>query len=995
MAENKTTRPRSGSSKGSTGRSRPSKKALEAEQLRLREEALKASMRRRHIATVIMFAVGIVLTLAAVIPAGEGEGWRGFFDIMHGLFGYSAFLVGPLLIFVAIRLSAFKEGHKLGMDVLKCVGGILLLCAAVQIFSVGAVPGENFGEVIANLFKDGKEFRGGGVFALFIGGLLLLLGRLGATILIIILILVCVLLCTGITVADFTDRMVKPVRNAKDKAVEHHNRIREENRIAAEELHMQQDEIEKIQAEIDAEQQEKRSVAELSRAVFSVSDPEEQEPEPIVEDTSAHTGPESSEKPHIIEVPRPEPVKPAEPELPAEPDPAETEQLLEEQHEDSVDYMAEIKDYIMQKNRAVLEEAERSEKDPLEDEDAELVPIIDALHRFKEENPENAPVSSIEDLPENSITSSEESELPFDLDDVADKDSGDVPDEPETESQPQKGAAAPETSAPKAAEPERPENPVKPEILEVPRPDRPVTPPAAPAPERPAMPLKKPAPEELKFSDVYTLPPVNLLNPVQKKLTQADIDNEIDRNSRKLVEALQSFGVQTKLVGVSRGPSVTRYELQPAPGVKISKITGLQDDIALNLASAGVRIEAPIPNKSAVGIEVPNKARDTVFFRELVDTTEFKKSFDKKLETVLGKDISGAMVTCNIAKMPHLLIAGTTGSGKSVCVNSIIMSILMKSTPQDVRLIMVDPKKVEFMMYNGIPHLLIPVVTDPKKAAGALAWAVNEMLNRYKQFSDNNVRDFTGFNELAKDPDSGLMKMSHIVIFIDELADLMMASPKDVEDSIVRLAQMARAAGMHLVIATQRPTVNVVTGLIKANIPSRIALMVASQTDSRVILDVSGAEKLLGNGDMLYMPVGLPKPVRVQGCFVSDKEVERVVEFIKQTFQAEYDELVMEEVERQTEMVASAQDSKSSGNLDSGDIDTSDERLEEAIDFVVESGTCSTSSLQRRLKLGYGRAARLVDIMEEMGIVGPLEGSKPRQVLMTKQEWAERKLQQR
>ena len=987
MAENKPTTPRSGSSKGSTGRSRPSKKALEAEQLRLREEALKASMRRRHIATVIMFAVGIVLTLAAVIPAGEGEGWRGFFDIMHGLFGYSAFLVGPLLIFVAIRLSAFKEGHKLGMDVLKCVGGILLLCAAVQIFSVGAVPGENFGEVIANLYKDGKEFRGGGVFALFIGGLLLLLGRLGATILIIILILVCVLLCTGITVADFTDRMVKPVRNAKDKAVEHHNRIREENRIAAEELHMQQDEIEKIQAEIDAEQQEKRSVAELSRAVFSVSDPEEQEPEPIVEDTSAHTEPESSEKPHIIEVPRPEPVKPAEPELPAEPDPAETEQLLEEQHEDSVDYMAEIKDYIMQKNRAVLEEAERSEKDPLEDEDAELVPIIDALHRFKEENPENAPVSSIEDLPENSITSSEESELPFDLDDVAD--------EPETESQPQKDAAAPEASAPKAAEPERPENPVKPEIVEVPRPDRPVTPPPAPAPERPAMPLKKPAPEELNFSDVYTLPPVNLLNPVQKKLTQADIDNEIDRNSRKLVEALQSFGVQTKLVGVSRGPSVTRYELQPAPGVKISKITGLQDDIALNLASAGVRIEAPIPNKSAVGIEVPNKARDTVFFRELVDTTEFKKSFDKKLETVLGKDISGAMVTCNIAKMPHLLIAGTTGSGKSVCVNSIIMSILMKSTPQDVRLIMVDPKKVEFMMYNGIPHLLIPVVTDPKKAAGALAWAVNEMLNRYKQFSDNNVRDFTGFNELAKDPDSGLMKMSHIVIFIDELADLMMASPKDVEDSIVRLAQMARAAGMHLVIATQRPTVNVVTGLIKANIPSRIALMVASQTDSRVILDVSGAEKLLGNGDMLYMPVGLPKPVRVQGCFVSDKEVERVVEFIKQTFQAEYDELVMEEVERQTEMVASAQDSKSSGNSDSGDIDTSDERLEEAIDFVVESGTCSTSSLQRRLKLGYGRAARLVDIMEEMGIVGPLEGSKPRQVLMTKQEWAERKLQQR
>lgn len=352
------------------------------------------------------------------------------------------------------------------------------------------------------------------------------------------------------------------------------------------------------------------------------------------------------------------------------------------------------------------------------------------------------------------------------------------------------------------------------------------------------------------------------------------------------------------------------------------------------------------------------------------------------------------MVTCNVAKMPHLLIAGTTGSGKSVCVNSIIMSILMKSTPEDVRLIMVDPKKVEFMMYNGIPHLLIPVVTDAKKAAGALAWAVNEMLNRYKLFSENNVRDFGGFNELAADPNSGLKKMSHIVIFIDELADLMMASPKDVEDSIVRLAQMARAAGMHLVIATQRPTVNVVTGLIKANIPSRIALMVASQMDSRVILDSGGAEKLLGNGDMLYMPVGMPKPVRVQGCFVSDKEVERIVEFIKQTFAAEYDESIMEEIERQTEMVNSA-DGKGGSSSSDGDIDDTDEKLEEAIALVVEAGIASTSSLQRALKLGYGRAARLIDTMEKMGIVGPFEGSKPRQVLMTKQEWYERKLQEK
>ncbi len=945
---------------GSTGRSKSSKKALDAELQRQQEEAIKRSKRRRHVATVIMFAAGILLTLAAVIPASEGEGWRVFFDIMHGLFGYSAFVIGPLLIFIAVRLSAYKGGTKLGALIAECAAGILLLCAAVQIFAVGETPGDSFGEVIANLYIYGKEFRGGGVFALFIGGLLLLLGRLGATILIILLILVCVLLITGISVADFTKRVSKPLRTAKDKTVEHHRRVREENRLVAERFELEQEELERIQAEIDAEQSDKRTVAELKKAVFSVTEQEESSEQAAAAEQNA--SPEDQPE-NLTAQPTSENEETAAPE----------EKLIEEQQEEDSDYIAEIKDYIMQKNRAVLEEAERNEKDPLEDENAELVPIIDAIHRFKEENPEVTPVKSIENLPEDSVTSSDEGELPFDLDDVIDEPDNSNKTSSDIEQNPSAETITPEEKLTPSAPSQTAEKPAG----------------------SPAMPFKKPAPEQLHFSDVYTLPPVSLLNPVQRKISQADIDSEIDRNSRKLVEALQSFGVQTKLVGVSRGPSVTRYELQPAPGVKISKITGLTDDIALNLASAGVRIEAPIPNKSAVGIEVPNKARDTVFFRELVDTTEFKKSFDKKLETVLGKDISGAMVTCNIAKMPHLLIAGTTGSGKSVCVNSIIMSILMKSTPEDVRLIMIDPKKVEFMMYNGIPHLLIPVVTDPKKAAGALAWAVNEMLNRYRMFSENNVRDFSGYNELAADPDSGLRKMSHIVIFIDELADLMMASPKDVEDSIVRLAQMARAAGMHLVIATQRPTVNVVTGLIKANIPSRIALMVASSMDSRVILDSGGAEKLLGNGDMLYMPVGLPKPVRVQGCFVSDKEVERTVDFIKQTFQAEYDELIMEEIERQTEMVASGQDSGKQSLNDSGDIDCSDERLEEAIDFVVEAGSCSTSSLQRRLKLGYGRAARLVDIMEEMGIVGPLEGSKPRQVIMTKQEWAERKLQQR
>jgi S-DNA-T family DNA segregation ATPase FtsK/SpoIIIE len=342
--------------------------------------------------------------------------------------------------------------------------------------------------------------------------------------------------------------------------------------------------------------------------------------------------------------------------------------------------------------------------------------------------------------------------------------------------------------------------------------------------------------------------------------------------------------------------------------------------------------------------------------------------------------------------MPHILIAGTTGSGKSVCVNSIIMSILFRSTPDEVRLLMIDPKAVEFMIYNGIPHLLIPVVTDPKKAAGALGWAVTEMLNRYKMFAENNVRDLNGYNSLTLG-NTDLEKMPQIVIFIDELADLMMASPGEVEDSICRLAQMARAAGMHLVIATQRPSVNVVTGVIKANIPSRIALKVASQVDSRTIIDSAGAEKLLGKGDMLYFPVGAPKPMRVQGCWVSDKEVERVVDFIKNTFKLEYDDNVMEEIERQAELAAmNNKKSKSAANDDSGDIDSDDERLDEAIEAVVDAGQASTSYLQRKLKLGYGRAARLIDIMEQKGIVGPFEGSRARQVIMSKQQWYEMKM---
>ena len=498
--------------------------------------------------------------------------------------------------------------------------------------------------------------------------------------------------------------------------------------------------------------------------------------------------------------------------------------------------------------------------------------------------------------------------------------------------------------------------------------------------------LLEPVPEE----KTYTFPPVNLLEE-PKAARGGNTQKELRANADLLVDTLRSFGVETRIVDISRGPAVTRYELQPSAGVKISRITNLADDIALNLAAGGVRIEAPIPNKAAIGIEVPNKDIAAVPIREIIDSTEFTGA-KSRLSVALGKDISGRICLADLAKMPHLLIAGATGSGKSVCINSIIISLLYKSSPEEVKLLMIDPKVVELGGYNGIPHLLVPVVTDPKKAAGALCWAVGEMLNRYKLFAATGTRDLEGYNRLAAEREE-LHPMPQIVIIIDELADLMMAAPKDVEDYICRLAQMARAAGMHLVIATQRPSVDVITGLIKANIPSRISFAVSSQIDSRTILDMGGAEKLLGRGDMLYYPVGSSKPTRVQGCFVTDSEVERVVTFIKQGEKGEYDDTIMTEIEQSAAQVKGKGGSSGSAAASGGDAEGTDgdELLEQAIAVVVEAGLASTSLLQRRLKVGYARAARLVDEMEEKGIVGPFEGSKPRKVLMTKDQYYERK----
>ena len=560
----------------------------------------------------------------------------------------------------------------------------------------------------------------------------------------------------------------------------------------------------------------------------------------------------------------------------------------------------------------------------------------------------------------------------------------------------------------------KPVNPMRPPVLqgeESPLPQEPPVPQEPPAEAQPPIPVetpprrprkkKEPQPEPVQPEEpieappvvgepdaaaAYRKPPIDCLAEPVYNAEYGSSQAEIEQNSALLIKTLESFNVKAEITGVFRGPSVTRYELVPAEGVKISKITNLSDDIALRLAASGVRIEAPIPNKAAIGIEVPNRAKASVTLREIIDTDVYRKGRQKSiLNVALGKDIAGNVICADLARMPHLLIAGTTGSGKSVCVNSMIMSILYNAEPSEVKLLMIDPKQVEFTVYSGIPHLLVPVVSDPRKASGALGWAVTEMLGRYKKFSERNVRDIAGYNRLADD-DPEMERMSRIVIFIDELSDLMMVAQNEVEDAICRLAQMARAAGMHLVIATQRPSVDVITGLIKANIPSRIALSVSSQIDSRTILDTAGAEKLLGYGDMLYSPVGMSKPLRVQGCFVSEQEVEKVVSFIRNQEETSYDEAVMDEIEKQ-----SAVKKKGAEPLaeEGGSAAPVDDKLQKAIEVVVEAGMASTTLLQRKLSLGYARAARLIDELEERKIVGPFEGSKPRKVLITKQQWME------
>ena len=999
-----------------------------------RTEVMAKYTKRRNIQAVVLFAIGLLITAFAFFGNVDAEApnvWDYIHGFFCGVFGITVFFIGPLFIYFAVMIGLKKDKKTITLRIIQIVMFILLFSAAVQIIFVGHIgteETEGFGGAVSAIFTDGQHLTGGGFFALPLGYPLLLLGRGGATVIIILIIFVIVMVMANIDLITFLRLISKPfialgkyIKRKKAEYDEESELIRQEEarrRQEEEEQRLLSEGSEEERAvrrsrtfealeretrpeDTDATRSKhEKNLAEIDKKAKAIVDEQRQESdefltkigakpaiipprltnedyrrneennntenretvredasqtEPVVNSPiSENIEPERHIQPAIAENTAPEiPVQPIAAENRVSEIPAAAERSEQGETDNTIRLVSaegttqSVSE--LEKAAAVIPEAPKEEQ-------KESFPVLTSDNSQKTENPEPAAISAPAANPETTanaepvklVGGKEATDNKGGLNEI-EKAIADY--NREIEDKNKKVGVAVETT-------------VNGETNAQQSPD-----------------------QVIAAAEEYTLPPVTLLNEVKNKISEENKNAEIEGKATTLVNALNSFGVKTKFLGAVRGPSVTRYELQPAPGVKISKITNLVDDIALNLATAGVRIEAPIPNKAAVGIEVPNREKDTVSIREMIDSDTFGMC-ESRLGAALGKNISGEVVICDIADMPHILVAGTTGSGKSVCINSIIMSILYRATPEEVRLIMIDPKAVEFMIYNGIGHLLLPVVSDPKKAAGALAWACTEMDKRYGILSSNNVRDIKAYNKLADTRDD-LPKMPQIVIFIDELADLMMCAKKDVEDSIIRIAQKARAAGMHLVVATQKPTVDVITGLIKSNIPSRIALKVASQTDSRTIIDMCGADKLLGKGDMLYKSVAMPMPMRVQGCWVSDEEVERVTEFIKNKFALEYDENVMDEVERQAERVGS--DDKGGASYD-GDLDISDDKLDEAIEVVFSNGGASTSSLQRALKVGYGRAARLVDMMEQMGIVGPPDGNKPRQLLMSKESWYERKL---
>ena len=986
-----------------------------------RERKKRELHSRQQFWAIVVFAVAVFI-MATTLVEGQNV-WNWIHNFFLGMFGWSAYLIAPLLFYVSIMTALDKPiglvGHKVWQSMLL----ICLLSGATQVFGSG-IPNGNLIEKFLSLFQNGVDGHGGGaVSGLFGLPLLYWFGPTGAKVTMVLLIFVVLMVLTGGTLIGLYQSAKKPMQKMEEVYVAH-SEIRNQQRQLRQEQMMEEGQAStkprfNINIPLGSGKRAEPEDGLQTDSFFNAKRKKEEELERLrqaQEDTEkgraamreklelerAEQKRQEQQRAEQIAAERRELEQSVESDSfwnpPEEPVDEQESQLSSPYLDDLINRVAPAAGSgYAREDQAVLHTLKSNMPN------VGVRPVVDSadwdhpshLHEermgdpcqtgFSWEQTEQQPLLEEEDIADGFISMQnfhfgqhvQEEPAESEMDEIF---------QPAT---PQETPIA-EEEEPVSFHPNNihlePEPPTGSrreqthEIIQVSADQI-----AAQGMDLQGASHSVDAPQPQEEEPEYIKPPIEILNEIEKP-NESNLQEELRTNAEKLVSTLQSFGVQTRIIDIARGPAVTRYELQPSAGVKISKITNLADDIALNLAASGVRIEAPIPNKPAVGIEVPNKVVSTVSIREIIDSPEFQQA-KSPLAVALGRDIAGKVTVADLAKMPHTLIAGSTGSGKSVCINSLIVSMLYHSTPQEVKLVLIDPKMVELGIYNGIPHLLIPVVTDPKKAAGALSWAVNEMLNRYQLFKDYSVRDMTGFNRAAEK--NGLKPMPQIVIIIDELADLMMAAPGEVEDSICRLAQMARAAGMHLVIATQRPSVDVITGVIKANIPSRIAFAVSSQIDSRTILDSSGAEKLLGRGDMLFSPIGSSKPTRVQGCFVTDGEVERIIEFIKQSGQKmTYDEQILQEIDRH----AVSDNKKKGGKDEGGGFSDEDEMLPSAIEIVVETGQASTSMLQRRLKLGYARAARLMDAMEEKGIIGPFEGSKPRQVLITKERWIEMKM---
>ncbi len=842
---------------------------------------------RRQLYAIGFFALGIIF-LAMTLIKGESL-WESMHYALFGLFGWCAYLIGPVFIYLAVMNTLEKPTFSTSAQGYESLALIILLSGITTVFSENMVLDGSVFQKIGQLYTYGKELTGGGVLSTIYGlTAMALMGRLAAIIVGLVLIVVDLMLLTGTTligIARDTKKVGDKVKTVYTEQVEHHKAAMETRKMA--------------QIDIPLDDGPKFVSKETEDSV-------KHSKEKLLGTTAAPAAPVSKIPP-----------------VDAKPEPQKTEKIIDI---------------------------------PLDGEPS--VPVT----TVKQDKPV---ITAVREEPINGFKAHMEVEVP-DMEKIE-------------EIKPAKEQMA------EAAE----KDPNLEELISKAMVDQANTKKIEKAE------LKVLANEqEKKITEImndletipYVFPPTDLLK--MRDNDNGDITEELRKNADTLTNTLQSFGVTARVIDINRGPAVTRYELQPGAGVKVSKIANLSDDLALNLAAKSVRIEAPIPGKAAVGVEVPNKNRDIVNMRELIESREFQEA-KSKLTVALGRDIVGNIVLADLKEMPHLLVAGSTGSGKSVCINTMIISLLYKSSPDEVKLLLIDPKVVELSVYNGIPHLLIPVVTDPRKAAGALNWAVSEMLKRYQMFADNAVRDIDGYNKLADSRDD-MQRMPKVVIIIDELADLMLVASSEVEDAINRLAALARAAGMHLVVATQRPSVDVITGVIKSNIGSRIAFKTSSQVDSRTILPDGSAEKLLGKGDMLFYPQTDMR--RVQGCFVSDSEVEEVVRFVKNGGTASYDEGILDDIEK---LAVKDKTKKSSDDYSSegGGFDDGDDMLDAAIECVIEMGMASTSMLQRKLKLGYARAARIIDQMEERGIVGPFEGSKPRQVLISKEQWLEKQLQ--